>query len=73
MAVKIGSKNVFVSVYYRPPNQSIQQSSVFLELQVSLDMVKVHNPDTVIILGDFNDPCLSWYSKHVKSELKDKF
>ena len=24
MSVKIGSKNVFVSVYYRPPNQSIQ-------------------------------------------------
>ena len=64
---------VFLGVCYRPPNQSVTDIDNFLdELQVSFDAAKSMNPDSIVLLGDFNDPCTNWDSSHNKSELKLK-
>ena len=73
ISVKVGSNNVYLGVYYRPQNQSVDQITNFLdEFQESLDKVRNLNPDCIVILGDYNDPCKQWQSDHNKSELKLK-
>lgn len=65
------AKRGLIASYYRPPRQSAAEVANFLEdLQHSLNLVFLENPDFLLILGDFNDRCVEWESNHENSELK---
>jgi hypothetical protein len=67
----VNSKRCLLAVYYRPPGQRAQEVSKFLEdMQESITLALNSNPDTLLILGDFNDKCIEWESSHRESELK---
>ena len=71
ISMTIERKTMFVGIYYRPPNQSVADIDLFLnELQDSYDIARGKNPDSIYIVGDFNDPCKAWSSNHNKSDLK---
>ena len=62
---------VLIAVCYRPPGMNRDQCTTFIdELQESITKVIDSNPDSIYILGDFNDPCSEWESIHSHSELK---
>ena len=59
-----------VGTYYRPPGQQIQSRNAFLDaFNDSVSLSTEENPFAIIIMGDFNDKCDSWYSDHSDSEL----
>ena len=71
--VKLQSKSIIVGCCYRPPG-SRANANVFLEnFQQILNLMFVNSPDSIFILGDFNDRCLVWEDNHRTSELGVKF
>jgi hypothetical protein len=50
-----------------------QADSFINNFQTILDSIYRSKPDSILILGDFNDKCLQWNSNHSNSELKNKF
>ena len=70
--LQLKPKPILVGVCYRAPNMNQQQVSTFLEnLQISLSKAMSHGAESVYLLGDFNDRCSEWTSKHPESELKE--
>ena len=68
--IKIHSSTALVGVCYRPPNQNAEQVDNFLDsLETSLSSIPVKVNQTIVLLGDFNDRCISWDSDHNASEL----
>ena len=71
--VKLQSKSIIVGCCYRPPS-SRAEGDVFLEnFQNVLNLMFVNSPDSLFILGDFNDRCFSWEDNHNASDLGLKF
>ena len=69
--IKVNNKSVLVSVCYRPPTNLSDVRRTFLEnFQVAIDQMKSYDSDIQVILGDFNDRCVSWYDSHATSELR---
>ena len=70
----MADKPFLVAVYYRPPNQSSDESKFFLDcMYATIDVISdkyKHLP--IFIMGDFNDRCSSWLSSHKDSELGDE-
>ena len=57
-------------VCYRPPGQNNADKQAFLfDLELSLNAVSSYKADSIILTGDFNDPCYVWDSAHFTSEL----
>ena len=72
--VTLQSKKVFVGVGYRPPGMTSLQIDDFLtSLDNQIEAVMRENPDTLLLLGDFNDRCVHWEDRHTDSEMGLKF
>lgn len=68
--LKLPNHNVLVGVCYRPPNQSSEDINVFLEcLHDSIASIQGSANQSIVLLGDFNDRCVTWDSDHRDSEL----
>ncbi|CAG2197517.1 unnamed protein product [Mytilus edulis] len=68
--VKTKDKSILVSVCYRPPNVTANERKKFTDsFTAVIENMKSHSPDVCLILGDFNDRCVSWFDSHSHSEL----
>ena len=66
-----GKKRVLIGCCYRAPNATAEEASNFIQnLQDMLNQIYIDKPDSLVLLGDFNDKCLAWDSQHIGSELK---
>ena len=73
LEVHAQNKMFLVAVCYRPPGMNEEACSNFIEnLQEMLDVARINNPDSIFLIGDFNDRCQDWDSPHNDSELKQK-
>ena len=71
--IMLGNKKIMVGTCYRPPGQTVEEVDIFMSnLQDSLSMVINRNPESIILMGDFNDTCMAWESEHTNSILKLK-
>ena len=71
--VKLNSKSTIISCIYRPPGADQNQCNTFLDgLQDMINTMLIDSPESIVILGDFNDRCLTWDDNHNKSELGTK-
>jgi hypothetical protein len=71
--IELGIKKIIIGACYRPPGQSADEISLFMSrLQDSIGLVLHRNPESILLLGDFNDPCSVWESDHNSSDLKLK-
>jgi hypothetical protein len=41
------------------------------QFRASLNDIIAHNPESIIIMGDFSDTCTTWNSDHVTSDLRN--
>jgi exonuclease III len=72
--ITLGVKKIIVGSCYRPPGQSADEVEVFItKFQESIDQVLMHNYESILIFGDFNDTCNIWESDHHASDLGLKF
>jgi exonuclease III len=70
--LSLQSKKVILGVCYTPPGQNRDEVEQFLEqFQNSLEQISALLPESIIIMGDLNDKCLTWDSVHTNSELKN--
>jgi hypothetical protein len=68
--IVMGLKKVLIGAGYRPPKQSVNEVDTFISLlQDSLDMIYLRKPESIILLGDFNDTCTDWEAEHKNSDL----
>ncbi len=64
------NKKVMFGTCYRPPGMSALQVDSFLDsFGQQTETVMNENPDTLIIVGDFNDRCIHWDDRHESSEM----
>jgi hypothetical protein len=71
LKLHFGKNIVYFGSCYRPPGQSNQDKTEFLEiLENQLTDISSRNPNhTIILTGDFNDRTTDWHSLHTDSEL----
>lgn len=73
LELKLNTKRLLFATYYRPPlaeGQTVEVIDNFISrLHSSISDALVYNPDSLVILGDFNDSCTDWYGRHSNSEL----
>ena len=71
---KLNNQKVITLCCYRPPTKLKQDVDHFLEnFENVLSLLLILNPTCFIILGDFNDRCLTWHDSHAKSDLQKQF
>jgi hypothetical protein len=71
--LKLANKKILVGCCYRPPGQLVEEVDLFIsDLTDSLELALASNPESLFLLGDFNDSCNQWESDHNHSELKLK-
>ena len=71
--VNVDSKIILIGVLYRSPNSNVGDVELFLEnLSDNLNDVQLRRPDSIFLLGDFNDRCVKWESDHDTSDFKNK-
>ena len=71
--VLLHHKQVFIITCYRPPGQTQPEIDIFLNsLQDLLNVIFIESPESVFLVGDFNDRCQTWEDSHSQSELKTK-
>jgi hypothetical protein len=69
----LGLKKILVGAGYRPPKQSVEVAGNFLSLfQESIDLILKRNPESIVLLGDFNDVCKEWKDEHIGSDFRSK-
>ncbi len=67
------NQKLMIGAYYRPPNQSAAERDSFLvQFNQTISTVLEENPKSVIVVGDFNDRCVTWDDTHSSSELGTK-
>ena len=71
--VKLLNKKIIIACIYRPPGNR-QQVDEFLEnFQFVVNMRLNVSAESIVIVGDFNDRCISWNDSHCNSELGTRF
>ena len=71
--IKFHSKTVLIACCYRPPGTRANAETFIENFQTVINLMFVHSPDSIFILGDFNDRCIFWEDGHSNSELGTKF
>ena len=70
--IKQNNSALLFGVCYRPPGQLVGEVEAFLSsLEQTLYLAQQKNLTKLVLMGDFNDPCLKWDSIHCRSELKN--
>jgi len=65
-------KSIIVGIAYRPPGMNRPEAQVYIQdLQEMLTNVMSTSYESMYLLGDFNDRCTEWNSRHNQSELND--
>ena len=65
---------LLAGVCYRPPNQKSDVFDLFMSnLELSFERIFESNGNysSIILMGDFNDPCTSWEGDHSLSQLRN--
>ena len=71
LSVEVKGKNILIGTYYRPPGQTSEVKQSFLNyFSISVERALKRKPFLLLIVGDFNDRCLTWHSSHENSELQ---
>ena len=64
--------SLICGVCYRPPGQTRDVREGFLtNLETNIHQLGTYTCDSIILLGDFNDPCYLWEANHFCSDLKN--
>ena len=72
--INIINKKFLICAGYRPPGQNALDRAQFLaEFEDSVDRAIDEHPQAILLLGDFNDRCLTWSDSHTTSELGKNF
>ena len=67
-------KRILIGCGYRAPGATADEVKSFIEnYQLVLNNIYQDRPESFVILGDFNDKCISWEALHTGSELGQKF
>lgn len=70
LCIEVGSKNLILGTYYRPPGQPAEERNTFLTaFSTSVESALQLQPSALFVVGDFNDRCSEWDSSHATSEL----
>ena len=80
LVVKVKTLNLLLMCVYRPPDSTVENFCESLKIcQKSIDDVTEKDPKVkdILILGDFNLPCISWpsgkiYQKEVAQKSREK-
>ena len=73
LEITTNNRTLLTLVCYRPPGQNRTDVTLFLnKLERLLENVKSLQSDVIILMGDFNDKCISWNDDHATSELGKK-
>ena len=73
LEITTNDKILLTGVCYRPPGQNRTDVTLFLnEPERSIENFKSIQSDVIILMGDFNDECISWNDDHATSELGKK-
>lgn len=68
--VKNNGKSILVGTCYRPPSNLSHIRKTFIDdFKNVIENMKMRNSDFMMITGDFNDRCSSWFDNHTSSEL----
>ena len=71
--IKLKNSKMLVGTCYRPPGMSLDEVENFIsQFQDSLNKALAAGFKQTVILGDFNDRCLTWTGSHEESELRRK-
>ena len=66
-------KRILIGCCYRAPGANAESANSFIDnIQRVLNNIYANKPESFIILGDFNDRCITWNSNHTYSELSNK-
>ncbi len=66
--LRLGNKKVMFGTCYRPPGMTSLQVDSFIDSFGSqTENALNENPDSLIIVGDFNDRCTHWARLYVKA------
>ena len=69
--IKNGSKEILLGACYRPPGQNANEIKTFLDdLEHALFLADRRKGAMIILMGDFNDPCLNFEASHDLSQIK---
>ena len=71
--IKFNAKSILIACCYRPPGSRADAQEFLDNFQLIVNLMFVHSPDSIFILGDFNDRCIYWEDNHSNSELGLKF
>jgi hypothetical protein len=64
------NKKVILGVGYRPPHQNREEVEQFMDqFHTSLNSAIARSPESIIVVGDFNDRCITWDASHALSDL----
>jgi hypothetical protein len=68
--LSLQNKKVILGIGYRPPRQSREEVESFIvQFRTSLNSIIARSPESIILMGDFNDRCVTWDSSHELSDL----
>lgn len=68
--VKNNGKSILVNTCYRPASNLSHIRKTFIDdFKNVIENMKMRNSDFMMITGDFNDRCSSWFDNHTSSEL----
>ena len=70
--LKLAKKRIVIACIYRPPGNRTDANTLIEHFQFVINMMIDKDPESIIILGDFNDRCLNWHDSHSQSELGTK-
>ncbi len=74
LEIKVQNRRIMFGTFYRAPGQSAMEVDDYISfIDQTLDKVLNENPDMVILIGDFNDKCMTWDGDHSESEMGYKF
>ena len=72
--IKHRQKSIIVGCCYRPPGANRRESNAFIDsFQNVINIMLTKSPNSIILLGDFNDRCIIWDDAHPNSELGKRF
>ena len=66
-------KRFILGCCYRPPGTNARDAQIFIDtFQIVVNNIIFDAPESLFLLGDFNDKCILWDDEHTGSELGRK-
>ena len=71
--VKLLNKKIIIACIYRPPGNRQQVDEFMENFQFVVNIILNLSAESIVIVGDFNNWCISWNDSHCNSELGARF